>query len=404
MAMLHSYSIPKGIKEWMFLTTPRSRFWTNAAMYVLFLGYFSYVMVSDKLPETSYSGYDAFLMVWVGTFILEEIRELVKPCCAVNDVFASVSRGRRAQVKQYFTSAWNYMNFVQLLLFVLGEIMRWFPEGRSAGRILLAFSLFVFYIRFLQNLTIVGSNIGAKVIMIFKTLFDFFAMVAILLVVLIGYGVAAQALLFPHVTDPKSVAAGIFFRPVFQIYGELFLDEINATPSDGTCSTNETVILLGDLPPCPQHREWGIVFLVIYMVLSNILLLNIFIAMFSTACELIQNKADLHWSLQYYTMTKQCFNGPRLPPPFIIISHLRLVIRSFWQRWKGAKIGGQLHEKEKRLESMKMEERCSYNYVLRKRNEKTDNSNARILALLKDIENSIKEGDDIEKDDLIFAS
>ncbi|XP_072024641.1 transient receptor potential cation channel subfamily M member 1-like [Amphiura filiformis] len=103
-------------------------------------------------------------------------------------------------------------------------------------------------------------------------------------------------------------------------------------------------------------------------------------------------------------MTKHFFNSPKLPPPFIILSHLLLLIQAFSQRFKGAKREGRSHEKEKRLESMKMEELCSYNYIKRKRYEKTDNSNDRILALLKDIEKSIKDGEEINKDEMIFSS
>ncbi len=51
-------------------------------------------------------------------------------------------------------------------------------------------------------------------------------MILILVIILVGYGVAVQAVLFPHVTDPATVAKGILYRPAFQIYGELFLDDV----------------------------------------------------------------------------------------------------------------------------------------------------------------------------------
>ena len=51
-------------------------------------------------------------------------------------------------------------------------------------------------------------------------------MVIILCIVLIGYGTAVQAIMFPHVTDPILIAKGIFYRPLFQTFGELFLNDI----------------------------------------------------------------------------------------------------------------------------------------------------------------------------------
>ena len=55
----------------------------------------------------------------------------------------------------------------------------------------------------------------------------------ILAVVLIGYGVAIQSILYPHVTDPTTVMKGILYRPYFQIYGELFLEDMGGICNPG---------------------------------------------------------------------------------------------------------------------------------------------------------------------------
>ena len=76
-------------------------------------------------------------------------------------------RNYRKQVTDYFAYYWNWIDFFMLSLFLLGELCRLIPNGQDARRIILAFSLFVFYIRFLHNLT-AFENIGPKVFMIFK--------------------------------------------------------------------------------------------------------------------------------------------------------------------------------------------------------------------------------------------
>ena len=49
---------------------------------------------------------------------------------------------------------------------------------------------------------------------------------SVLLIFLISYGVASQALLYPNQTFSGKAIERIFFMPYFQVYGELFLEDI----------------------------------------------------------------------------------------------------------------------------------------------------------------------------------
>ena len=46
----------------------------------------------------------------------------------------------------------------------------------------------------------------------------------IMVVFLLAYGVAQQAILYPNEGPSWSVVSGVFFRPYFQVYGELFVE------------------------------------------------------------------------------------------------------------------------------------------------------------------------------------
>ncbi|XP_072024680.1 transient receptor potential cation channel subfamily M member 2-like [Amphiura filiformis] len=363
---------PKGCwqKTKQFLDAPRTKFWINLVMYIVFLIFFSYVMVSDQLSKKRPSEAESFLIFWVVTFITEEVRQLVQP-----DMGRRVNKGRKrlrnitikakSQIREYMSNYWNWIDIVMLLLFVLGEIIRLSPNGRSPGRIVLAFSLFMFYLRFLHFLTI-SKNIGPKVFMIFKMLGDLRFMIIILVIILVGYGVAVQAILYPHVTDVSSVVKGILFRPTFQIYGELFLDDVTASQTEGTCSGNA-------LDPCPEHVGWGVFFLVVYMIISNVLLLNLLIAMFSNTYQRVQGETDLHAKFQRYSLTKEFFNRPLLPPPLIIFAHLYRLIRYILHkarilRWTIHRMERYFSDGDERS-LIKMEERCAYNYIQRKRSD-----------------------------------
>ena len=47
----------------------------------------------------------------------------------------------------------------------------------------------------------------------------------IMVVFLMAYGVAQQAILFPYESGSWSLIPKVFFRPYFQVYGELFIED-----------------------------------------------------------------------------------------------------------------------------------------------------------------------------------
>ena len=47
----------------------------------------------------------------------------------------------------------------------------------------------------------------------------------IMVVFLMAYGVAQQAILFPYEAGSWDLIPKVFFRPYFQVYGELFIED-----------------------------------------------------------------------------------------------------------------------------------------------------------------------------------
>lgn len=46
-----------------------------------------------------------------------------------------------------------------------------------------------------------------------------------MVVFLMAYGVAQQAILFPYESGSWNLIPKVFFRPYFQVYGELFIED-----------------------------------------------------------------------------------------------------------------------------------------------------------------------------------
>ena len=53
---------------------------------------------------------------------------------------------------------------------------------------------------------------------------DMLYFLVIMVIFLLAYGVAQQAILYPDEPASWSVVSGVFFRPYFQVYGELFME------------------------------------------------------------------------------------------------------------------------------------------------------------------------------------
>ncbi|XP_071824925.1 transient receptor potential cation channel subfamily M member-like 2 isoform X3 [Apostichopus japonicus] len=294
----------------LFYNAPVIKFRFNTLAYFAFLCLYSYIILTDFNQTVKWQEW--LLIAWVATLYMEEFRQVAH----------GESNSWKHRLYHWISDFWNMVDVATLLLFGIGLGLRFFPGTFQAARIVLALDLMVFYMRLLQSFS-VSKNLGPKLIMIARMMVDLLFFVCILAVFLIGYGVASQAILFPNETDPRKLFTGIFYHAYFQMYGELFLENIEG---DG-CSDNTTLIDLGLATQCPEHSWMGILLLCIYMMLSNVLLLNLLIAMFSYTFSNVQDNTDEFWKFQRYEVINEFFGRPPIPPPLIIISHVYFFIR-----------------------------------------------------------------------------
>ncbi|VDI51735.1 Hypothetical predicted protein [Mytilus galloprovincialis] len=104
--------------------------------------------------------------------------------------------------------------------------------------------------------------------------------------------------------------------PYWQLYGELFLDELKGeTNSNGTCTYVESEWESNpDIERCVEY-DWAImVIAAMYMLISNLLLFNLIIALFSYRFKEVQNNSDRLWKYWRFATIKDY--STRLPVPF----------------------------------------------------------------------------------------
>ncbi|XP_071480993.1 transient receptor potential cation channel subfamily M member-like 2 [Diadema antillarum] len=292
-----------------FFTSPVVKFNMHLISYFAFLGLFSYIMLCDFHETISIP--EIVLVVWVGTLFFEELRQVVQ---ADNFTF-------QGKVQIWFGDFWNRIDTLNLVLFSLGFTLRFFPN-LNAARIVLCCDLMFFFVRMLNSFLVVKS-LGPKLLMIGKMMVDLLLFCSILSVFLLSYGIASQAILYPNTSGVLEVIRGITYRAYFQVFGELFLEVIEG---DTDCSNNATLIAQGEMP-CPQNSWMAVILLGVYMLVSNVLLLNLLIAMFSYTFTTVQENTDEVWKFHRYELIKEYIDKPFLVPPFIIIAHVVRLIR-----------------------------------------------------------------------------
>ncbi|XP_072019957.1 transient receptor potential cation channel subfamily M member 2-like [Amphiura filiformis] len=301
-----------------FFFVPNVIFLYNVFSKLVFLGLFSYILLQGF--ESKYpSEIEYVLLAWFFTLCIELIRQVL---WEVGPTFLY----RLSIWIHYF---WNKVDICKIVVFITGYVLRCFPDTMSEGRILLALSLVIFYIRLLHVFS-ANKHLGPKLVMIEGMFADLLVFVSILLVFLTCYGVASEAILYPGRSGVSNVLESIFFRPYLQIFGELL--EANGEE----CYTytrevgNATHTAIEET--CQQNAWFGTILLSIYLFLSNVLLLNLLIAMFNFTFVAVQEKTDIHWKWQRFKLITEYHKRPVLAPPFIIISHIILFVRRLFKK------------------------------------------------------------------------
>ncbi|XP_062381677.1 transient receptor potential cation channel subfamily M member 4-like [Sardina pilchardus] len=303
-----------------FWYAPVTSFQGNVLMYFLFLFLYAYVLLVDFKPPPPRGPAIAeyVLYFWVFTIVCEEFRE----------TFFVGSMTLRQRLRLYSQDVWNNCDLVAFILFIIGLICRMFKWTYELGRGALCLDYMVFTIR-LIHIFAIHKQLGPKIIIVGKMMKDVFFFLFFLAVWLMAYGVANQALLYAYDPNPHRIFRRVFYRPYLHIFGQIPVEEVDTGKHwDMPCTNNRTLIEQGDEPCRDVYANWlVVVLLVVYLLVTNILLINLLIAMFSYTFSKVQERSDTYWKFQRYNLIVEYHSKPSLAPPFIILSHLHILVK-----------------------------------------------------------------------------
>lgn len=143
---------------------------------------------------------------------------------------------------------------------------------------------------------------------------DLFAFLAILLILIIMFGVASQSLRHPNSEFNGDLMKKIFYEPYFNIFAELFLDEYD-TELERNC--NKTI---NGGRACSQSPTFAFILFVIFVMFGHILMISLLTAKLTSTIDRIMNESNIYYSyLRFFIVTEYIWR-PLLCPPISWIS------------------------------------------------------------------------------------
>ncbi|XP_027982364.1 transient receptor potential cation channel subfamily M member 2 isoform X4 [Eumetopias jubatus] len=305
-----------------FFSAPVVVFHLNTLSYCAFLCLFAYVLMADFQPSPSWCEY--LIYFWLFSLVCEELRQLF---------YDPDGFGLMKMALLYFSDFWNKLDIGAILLFVAGLTCRLIPGLLYSGRIILSLDFIMFCLRLMHIFTI-SKTLGPKIIIVKRMMKDVFFFLFLLAVWVVSFGVAKQAILIHNESRVDWIFRGVVYQSYLTIFGQMpaYIDGVNFSLDQ--CSPNGTDPYK---PKCPEsdairHEpafpEWlTVILLCLYLLFTNILLLNLLIAMFNYTFQQVQEHTDQIWKFQRHDLIEEYHGRPPAPPPFILFSHLHLFIK-----------------------------------------------------------------------------
>uniref|UniRef100_A0A8B9J4H0 Transient receptor potential cation channel, subfamily M, member 3 n=1 Tax=Astyanax mexicanus TaxID=7994 RepID=A0A8B9J4H0_ASTMX len=222
-------------------------------------------------------------------------------CVCVGQILMSEPGKLLQKVKVWLQEYWNITDLMAILIFSIGMVLRLQdPPLMSYGRVIYCVNIIYWYIRLLD---IFGVNkyLGPYVMMIGKMHISSFCLCQ------------THPRVRSHCINADRCCLSL--APCGQ----------NITTEDGT---------IVPLPPCKTGAWIVPAIMACYLLVANILLVNLLIAVFNNTFFEVKSISNQVWKFQRYQLIMTFHERPVLPPPLIIFSHMTMVLKHLCCRWR----------------------------------------------------------------------
>uniref|UniRef100_A0A8B9GCP4 non-specific serine/threonine protein kinase n=1 Tax=Amazona collaria TaxID=241587 RepID=A0A8B9GCP4_9PSIT len=291
--------LPGTRKIYEFYNAPIVKFWFHTMAYMVFLMLFTYTVLVKMEPRPSVQEW--LVIIYIFSTGIEKVRE----------VFISEPGKFLQKVKVWIYEYWNFTDSIAIILFMIGFGLRWSkPPVQTAGRLLYCLDIIFWYARLL-DLFAVNQHAGPYLTMIGKMTANMFYIVVMMAIVLLSFGVSRKAILSPEEPPSWTLARDIVFQPYWMMFGEVYAGEIDV------CETNEE---------CPPGSFLTPFLQAVYLFVQYIIMVNLLIAFFNNVYFDLKSISNKLWKYNRYRYIMTYHEKPWLPPPFILLSYIGLLI------------------------------------------------------------------------------
>ncbi|XP_059081116.1 transient receptor potential cation channel trpm-like isoform X3 [Tigriopus californicus] len=312
-------------KLYEFYAAPITKYYCHSIAYAIFLVVYTYICLvrTPKFPNIP-EWYVAACQVCFGcekirTFLITEPVELRLKL----DVWISETK-------------WNVFDSVAVFFYLMTFAVRFDPV--NVPYVHAAYSTIICY-WYIRSLKLIGVNkyFGPYVMMIGQMIENMIYFIVLLLVVLMAFGVCRQSILYPNEEFHWRLVRHIFYQPYFMLYGEVFAPDIEPECNEDCLEYGEcgTAIDGSLLVPCHTGRWITPIIMTVYLLVANILLINLLIASFNTIYNKVSAMSQQLFNFQRFAIVMEYEEKPILPAPFILISHFHLLGKYIYRRAKG---------------------------------------------------------------------
>lgn len=293
-----------------FYAAPITTFFAEVMSYLSFAVTYSIAAIAPAYPVNEVFTLDDTLkitqlltLLWVIAVIVDEIDQVSKE-----------------GLQKWFSSMWNRWDCIMyfIILWSMGMRFRQSDADMRVSKLLSGIGALLVWMRATRFFAY-SKILGPKLYMVNAMVADILVFCALLILILIGYGVCALIIQMPWRSFDDHTIADIFFRPVFMVFGETFID---ALQGESDCLDPN-----GGFKNCTQNSYFALVFLIMYLLICNILLVNLLIAMMSSTYERVAEESIQIWSLQNTELLEEFRIKFPVPAPFNLLYNLFRFLR-----------------------------------------------------------------------------
>ncbi|XP_076466189.1 transient receptor potential cation channel subfamily M member-like 2 [Babylonia areolata] len=226
-----SRSWVKGIVD--FYSIPVTKFIANTISHLVFLALLSTFVLFELREGLSFSWLEILIHVWMAALITEDLSQIRN--------HHQPKKLRRLIV--WFKSQWKFdMGMYISYLLALGMRLGICGKDFEWARALFGITVILAFQTSMQFF-LVSKNIGPKVNMIERMLWQLPKPIALFSILMVAFGVSFAVLMYPN-ADPSELFTylRVVYYPYFQLHGELFLDRFmvdGGHDADATTSASE---------------------------------------------------------------------------------------------------------------------------------------------------------------------